>query len=181
MQVSEFYTSNKQAMPFIVLLCDDVLVEVLLFATRHQLAGIEVCGYRFHRFIDGNQNTGAQEYNVGVFVEKPLLLFDLRFKRHTNLYIAREFKFKLYTTPPVPGVYICLKLHVLPMPLEGQKIRTLRLTIRTRYSLGKKFHCVFRNQHIRNYFLPKFNSEIPLTRFGVSILRLKIRKKYEHV
>ena len=85
MQVSEFYTSNKQAMPFIVLLCDDVLVEVLLFATRHQLAGIEVCGYRFHRFIDGNQNTGGQGYNVGIFVEKPLLLFDLRFERWRNV------------------------------------------------------------------------------------------------
>ena len=54
-------------MHFVVILCYDVILDVLQCGKRKQLALLEAVGRRFHRVIDGN------------FVESPFLVLDLRF------------------------------------------------------------------------------------------------------
>ena len=55
-------------MYFIVILCHDVILDVLQHGKRKQLTHLEAVGRRFHRVIDGN------------FSESPFLVLDLYFR-----------------------------------------------------------------------------------------------------
>ena len=54
-------------MHFVVVLCHDVILDVLQHGKRKQLTLLEAVGRRFHRVIDGN------------FVGSPFLVLDLYF------------------------------------------------------------------------------------------------------
>ena len=58
---------DTEEMHFVVILCHDVILDVLQCGKRKQLALLEAVGRRFHRVIDGN------------FVESPFLVLDLYF------------------------------------------------------------------------------------------------------
>ena len=58
---------DTEEMHFVVILCHDVILDVLQCGKRKQLTLLEAVGRRFHRVIDGN------------FVESPFLVLELYF------------------------------------------------------------------------------------------------------
>ena len=59
--------TEEEEMNFVVVLCHDVILDVLQHGKRKQLTLLEAVGRRFHRVIDGN------------FVRSPFLVLDLYF------------------------------------------------------------------------------------------------------
>ena len=68
---------------FVVRLCNDVLLEALLYATRRQLAELEPTGNRFYRLVDGA---------IG---HAPILLLNLNVVPGYLILIFYKYKYKM--------------------------------------------------------------------------------------